>query len=157
MTSIGSKLFDKSHLREIPLLKSGMLKNDFGDMCDKHYGFQTEVGKSADARIMRLLEFFRHLYYRRSETFQKIVPSELQEEFVELFDRIEAVFSGIKSKNKKANTIQRSLSLGQRSLAAGGSDLRLDRFKIRTVRVDNDNVGDKSDNTTNGGKDVKGR
>lgn len=137
VASVEAKMFDESPMRRSPLLESGMLKNDFGDMCGRYYGFQTKARKSADPRTLRLLEFFRHLYYRRRETFKKMVPSGLQEEFEELFNKIGSLLTLAKSKHE-VRPMQRSFSAGsrQQQSSGGGSDLRLDRFKVRIVQVD---------------------
>ena len=109
------------------LLHNGLLKTNYGDVWDSYYGFQTEAGKSVDPRIMRLLEFFRELYIRRRETFRKMVPEGLHEEFVELFKRIGHLLIRAKSKHE-ATTMQRSLS-------AGSDQLKLDRFRVRAFNV----------------------
>ncbi|CAL0316812.1 unnamed protein product [Lupinus luteus] len=119
---IDTNIVGKSEDHDEHLLQSGLLKTSFWDMCDTYYGFQTEAGKSADPRTLRLLEFFRELYYRRIETFKKMVPDDgLHEEFVDLFKRISSLMKMAKSKSG-TRTIQRSLS--------AGSELKLDRFKL---------------------------
>ncbi|MED6216932.1 hypothetical protein PIB30_012660 [Stylosanthes scabra] len=110
------------------LLQSGLLKTNYGDMCDNYFGFQTEAGKSVDPRIMRLLEFIRELYIRRRETFKKMVPERLHEDLVELFKRITTLLTGA-NKSMRADG-RRTL---QRSLSAGSSQLKLDRFRVRYV------------------------
>ncbi|KAL1342410.1 hypothetical protein HN51_028973 [Arachis hypogaea] len=110
------------------LLESGLLKTNYGDMCDNYFGFRTEAGKSADPRIMRLLEFIRELYIRRRETFKKMVPERLHEDLVGLFERISTLLTGANKSMHGARTLQRSLS-------AGSSQLKLDRFRVRAVDV----------------------
>ncbi|KAK7268429.1 hypothetical protein RIF29_21127 [Crotalaria pallida] len=107
------------------LFQSGLLKTSFWD---NYYRFQTKAGKSAETRILMLLEFFRELYHRRGEIFRKMVPDDgLHEEFVELFKRISSSLLNTAKSKREERTLQRSLS--------AGSELKLDRFKVKTVSV----------------------
>lgn len=159
-----AKVFDESPVRKNPLLESGILRNDFGNMFDDdgyyydddddyNYGFhaKSEKKSSVDPRALRLLEFFRHLYYRRQETFKKMVPPGLHDDFEDLFNKIASFLTLAKSRRHK-RTMPRSMSTGScrtRAFGGGGagSNLKLDRFKVRIVQPDNGTSGGDNDNS----------
>ncbi|KAJ7970545.1 Protease Do-like 4, mitochondrial [Quillaja saponaria] len=111
---------------DMSLLESGRIRN--------YFGLQSEAEKSVDPRIISLLGFFKELYYRRQEMFKKMFPAELYEESVELFKKFGYLLNEVKS-NREVRTLQRSLSLGS-PRARDDSELKLERFKVRTVNAD---------------------
>ncbi|XWS56319.1 hypothetical protein CRYUN_Cryun09bG0075600 [Craigia yunnanensis] len=129
---------------DLSLLESGFYRS-YGDMGDNHHRIQERVkrlAKSFDPKLLILLEFFREFYVRRQELVNKIFPG-LQNEFIEFFRKVGRVLAEVKSNQVKVKTMQRSLSLGSPRTPAmqeGGyeSPLRLQRFKIRTVNVGDD-------------------
>lgn len=82
-----------------------------------------------------MLEYFQELYEKRQEFFKKIFPGH-HDEFADVFKKVGAVVS-TKKHHAKVQTMQRSLSLGSpRSLEqTEESELRLDRFKVKTPVV----------------------
>ncbi|OMP11301.1 hypothetical protein CCACVL1_00579 [Corchorus capsularis] len=118
-------------------------------MGDDHHRIQeraNRLGKSSasDPRLLFLFEFFREFYVRRQELLKKIFPR-LQNEFIDIFRRVGRVLGEGKSNNDTTavRTLQRSLSLGSPrtpSNKGGESPLRLERFKIRTVKLGDDDV-----------------
>ncbi|KAJ4720636.1 Protease Do-like 4, mitochondrial [Melia azedarach] len=123
------------------LFESGLYKRSYNDMGDNYYSHQSHAyrpqaaGKSIDPRLLMLLQYFRELYVRKSELFKKIFPGIFHDEFAEFFRKIGGVLSQAKTQNsREVKTMKRSLSLGSRGTHE--PPLRPDRFKIRTVIVD---------------------
>lgn len=98
----------------------------------------------------RLLEFFKDLYHRKRESFERLFPKFHGDSFEEEFSRhFEAMCSeakkGLAHRAKRGDAVtvlQRSLSVGSPRIASrgiGGGDeeqLKLERFKVRTVDID---------------------
>lgn len=99
------------------------------------------AGKSndnIDTRLLMLLKYFRELCVREAELFKKVFPG-IHEEFADAFRKIGAMFSQVKMQQSRVKTMQRSLSLGShrtRGIGGGEPPGRLQRFKVRTVVVD---------------------
>jgi hypothetical protein len=119
------------------LIRRDLLRKNAGDMCDNCYRIHRKAaGKAVDPRLLTVLEFFRQLYVRRQEVFATSFP-DLRREFDELFKKHGAKLSQAKSGRVKVKTIQRSLSVGS-SREISGDDLKLERFKVKTVVVGGD-------------------
>lgn len=136
---------DKNHHRNpsdeqmvLPsLIRRDLLRKTAGDMCDNCYRIHRKAaGKAVDPRLLTVLEFFRQLYVRRQEVFETSFP-DLHREFDELFKKHGAKLSQVKSGRVKVKTIQKSLSVGS-SREISGDDLKLERFKVKTVVVGGD-------------------
>uniref|UniRef100_A0A6N2M135 Uncharacterized protein n=1 Tax=Salix viminalis TaxID=40686 RepID=A0A6N2M135_SALVM len=143
------------------LLESGLYQQKYDDMSDHYRRKQDKKWDSIDSRLLVLLEFFRELIIRRREVFKKLFP-ELHDEFLGLFKKMGNVNLSIgKPGQVKARALQRSLSVGSPrtpSRNGGGSSLRLERFKIRTVIPDGGGQGDTSQGggtSSNGGHESK--
>lgn len=108
-------------------------------------GAAAAAGKSndnIDPRLLMLLKYFREFYAREAELFKKVFPG-IRKEFAEAFRKIGAMLSQVKMQQSRVKTMQRSLSLGShrtRGIGGGEPPGRLQRFKVRTVVVD-DGVG----------------
>ncbi|GAB2276856.1 hypothetical protein Dimus_011568 [Dionaea muscipula] len=94
-----------------------------------------------DPRLTSLLEFFGELHVRRKDLFRRLI-SVHHEEFVELLRKMEEVKEKEKEGRRKP-MMKRSQSVGPAAAARGVkldniSDLRLQRFKIKTLDVDDD-------------------
>ncbi|GAV90015.1 hypothetical protein CFOL_v3_33424 [Cephalotus follicularis] len=85
---------------------------------------------SVDPRFLMLLEFFRQLYVRRRDLFDKLFPG-LQDQFAELLKKFDSILHQEKSDRINTRALQRSMSLG-----SPRPPLKLERFKVRTVVVD---------------------
>lgn len=134
-------------------LKRNMLHKNDGDVCDNCYAIHKKAaGKAVDLRLLTLLEFSRQLYVRKQEVFKKSFP-ELHGEFDELFKKHGAKLSQVKSSRMKIHTVQRSSSVGS-SREISQNDLKLERFKIKTIDLGGDVKQGQGDNG-NGGQDDK--
>lgn len=100
----------------------------------------------------RLLEFFRDLYHRKRESFERLFPKFHGDSFEEEFSRhFEAICSeakkGLAHRAKRGDAVlQRSLSVGSprttsRGIGGDEEQLKLERFKVRTVDIDGDGGG----------------
>ncbi|XP_009337013.2 uncharacterized protein LOC103929530 [Pyrus x bretschneideri] len=118
---------------DMSLLESGLLRRNVGDIGDTCYRFQSKIGKSVDPRLLALVEFFRELYFRRVELFNRIFPG-VQDKLT----IVGVALAQMKSDQTKAHrTMQRSLSIGSpRDFKRRESEMRLQRFKVRTIVVD---------------------
>lgn len=114
-------------------LESGLLRRNYSDVGEKnYYRFQSKVGKLVDPRLLALVEFFRELYFRRLELFKKIFPGRPDKFLEEIPKKLNFV-----SQTTKTRTMQRSLSVGSpREFKPNESEMRLERFKVRTIDVD---------------------
>ncbi|KAL0007908.1 hypothetical protein SO802_009410 [Lithocarpus litseifolius] len=109
-----------------------MLHKNDGDMCDNCYAIHKKAaGKAVDPRLLTILEFYRQLYVRKQEVFKKSFP-ELHDEFDELFKKHGAKLLQVKSGRVKVQTVERSSSVGS-SREISQNDLKLERFKIKTI------------------------
>ncbi|XP_059442444.1 uncharacterized protein LOC132174782 [Corylus avellana] len=116
-----------------------LLRKNAGDMCDICYRIHRKAaGKAVDPRLLTVLEFFRQLYVRRREVFETSFP-DLHSEFDEIFKKHGAKLSQAKSSGRqgKVKSVQRSSSVGS-SREISGDDLKLERFKVKTVVVGGD-------------------
>ncbi|KAF5742599.1 hypothetical protein HS088_TW09G00650 [Tripterygium wilfordii] len=131
-------------------LEGHLFRRRCNDMDDYYYQrIQSHAGTSTvDPRLLMLLEFSRELYSRRSELFEKIFPG-LHDEFIELPKRIDAMLLQGEFNNfpqTQVRSLQRSLSVGSPrtpSSTRGEEDLRLQRFKVRTLVVGGGEPGDR--------------
>lgn len=123
---------------DMSLLESGLLRRNFSDIGENYYRFQSKAGKSVDPRLLALVEFFRELYFRRLELFKKIFPGGHDDKFLEVPKKLGLIFAKVKPDQTKAvRTMQRSLSIGSpRDFKGSESEMRLERFKVRTIDVD---------------------
>ncbi|XWS75292.1 hypothetical protein CRYUN_Cryun01aG0073800 [Craigia yunnanensis] len=141
---------------DLSLLESGLYRRSYSDMGDNHHRIQERakrLGNSFDPRLLVLLEFFREFYVRRQELLKKIFPG-LKNEFIEFFRKVGRMLAEVKSNQVKVKTMQRSLSLGSSpklSKKGDESPLRLKRFKIRTVNIE-DVQGGQDDQGGQGGQ-----
>ncbi|GLT75348.1 hypothetical protein SLA2020_470790 [Shorea laevis] len=142
-----SEFYD--HDDGVLLMGKELYRRTYGDMGDNHHRIQEKarkMGKSLDPRLIMVFEFFRELYVRRKELFKKVFPED-HHEFGEFLDKImEELFrrSRVGTGEVKVRGLRRSLSIGSpRELKGEGGEpsLRLDRFKIRTVKVGDDKGG----------------
>ncbi|KAM1048977.1 hypothetical protein ACFX2I_028040 [Malus domestica] len=119
-------------------LESGLLRRSVSDIGETYYRFQSKIGKSVDPRLLALVEFFRELYFRRFELFKKIFPGVQDKLIIEVPKKLGMVLAQMKSDQTKAVwTMQRSLSIGSpRDFKGRESKMRLERFKVRTIDVD---------------------
>lgn len=116
------------------LIRGGLVRKNAGDMCDNCYRIHKKAaGKAVDLRLLTVLEFFRQLYVRRQEVFETSFP-DLHHEFGEFFKKHGAKLSKEKSGRVKVKTVQRSSSVGS-SREISTDDLKLERFKVKTVVV----------------------
>ncbi|GMG99463.1 hypothetical protein Nepgr_001303 [Nepenthes gracilis] len=98
----------------------------------------SEEGKPLDPRLISLLDFFRQLFVRRKDLFQSLISVHL-EEFVELLKNME---KDRKVDSASVQFLQRSHSVGAtRGFQFGESDLKLQRFKVKTLDIDDLNGG----------------
>ncbi|CAN6703641.1 unnamed protein product [Malus baccata var. baccata] len=123
---------------DMSLLESGLLLRNVSDVGDTYYRFQSKIGKSVDPRLLALVEFFRELYFRRFELFNRIFPGVQDKLTIEVPKKLGVVLAQMKSDQTKAHrTMQRSLSIGSpRDFKRRESGMRLQRFKVRTIDVD---------------------
>lgn len=137
---LGTKINDMSQL------ESCLLRRNYSDVGGNYYRFQSNVGKSVDPRFLALVEFFRELYFRRLELFKKIFPGSPDKFLAEMPKKWNLVLSQVKSdQTTRVRTMQRSLSIGSpREFKRDGSEMRLERFKVRTIDVDDDVEQDKT-------------
>lgn len=139
---------------DMSLLESGLLRRNYSDVGDNYYRFESKVGKSIDPKLLALVEFFRELYFRRHELFNKIFPEHHQDNFLdEMPKKVGLVLSRVKSNQTRVRTMQRSLSIGSpREFKRDESEMRLERFKVRTIDLDDGVEQDgKDDKTKSGG------
>ncbi|XP_050387003.1 uncharacterized protein LOC126803253 [Argentina anserina] len=139
---------------DMSLLESGLLRRNYSDVGESYYKFQSNVGMSSvDARLLALIAFFKELYFRRPEMFKKIFPkhSHPDQFLVEMPKKLKLVLSQVKSdETTRVRAMQRSLSIGSpRELKGDESEIMLERFKIRTIDLDDDDV--KQDKIKSGG------
>ena len=141
---------------DMSIFESGLYRQQYdyyGDNmymgANNYYGFEPTPEKPVDPRLLSLLKFSRELYVRRKELCKKSFPK-LHDEFVELSKKCGCVVPQVQIPHLQVNrrrstpTLQRSLSVGSPrtpSNRGGESDLRLDRFKIRTLNVDSGGGG----------------
>ncbi|KAK4593136.1 hypothetical protein RGQ29_017332 [Quercus rubra] len=120
---------------------------------NNYYEFQPKPEKLVDPRLLSLLKFFRELYVRRRELCKKSFPR-CHDEFVKLSKKCGGVVPQVQVPDLQVNrmrstpTLQRSLSVGSLrtpSNRGGESDLRLDRFRIRTLNVGSSGGGSSND------------
>ena len=120
---------------------------------NNYYEFQPKSEKPVDPRLLSLLKFFRELYVRRRELCKKSFPR-LHYEFVELSKKCVGVVPQVQVPHLQVNrmrstpTLQRSLSIGSPQTPPNRgeeSDLRLDRFRIRTLNVGSSGGGRSND------------
>lgn len=135
---------------DMSIFESGLCRQQYdyyGDNmymgANNYYGFEPEPEKPVDPRLLSLLKFSRELYVRRKELCKKSFPK-LHDEFVELSKKCGGLVPQVQIPHLQVNrrrstpTLQRSLSVGSPrtpSNRGGESDLRLDRFRIRTLNV----------------------
>lgn len=141
---------------DMSLLESGLLRRNFSDVGENYYRFQSKVGKSVDPRLLALVEFFRELYFRRLELFKKIFPGGQDDKFLEVPKKLGLILAKVKPDQTRAvRTMQRNLSIGSpRDFKGRESEMRLERFKIRTIDVDDGGVqgGQGNEIKSNGSK-----
>lgn len=141
---------------DMSLLESGLLRRNFSDVGENYYRFQSKVGKSVDPRLLALVEFFRELYFRRLELFKKIFPGGHDDKFLEVPKKLGLILAKVKPDQTRAvRTMQRNLSIGSpRDFKGRESEMRLERFKIRTIDVDDGGVqgGQGNEIKSNGSK-----
>ncbi|PRQ56198.1 hypothetical protein RchiOBHm_Chr1g0333141 [Rosa chinensis] len=136
-------------------LESGLLRRNYSDVGERnYYRFQSKVGKLVDPRLLALVEFFRELYFRRLELFKKIFPGRPDKFLDEMAKKLNLVLSQVKSaQTTRARTMQRSLSISSpREFKRDESEMRLERFKVRTIDVDDGvKLGGQDDKTKSAG------
>ncbi|CAL9005672.1 unnamed protein product [Prunus brigantina] len=141
---------------DMSLLESGLLRRNFSDVGENYYRFQSKVGKSVDPRLLSLVEFFRELYFRRLELFKQIFPGGQDDKFLEVPKKLGLILAKVKPDQTRAvRTMQRNLSIGSpRDFKGRESEMRLERFKIRTIDVDDGGVkgGQGNEIKSNGSK-----
>ena len=142
---------------DMSLLESGLLRRNYSDVGGNYYRVRSNVGgntnKLVDPRLLAFIEFFKELYLRRPELFKKIFPGHLHDKFLaEMPKKLDLVLSRVKSdQTTRVQTMQRSLSIGspREFKRDETSEMRLERFKVRTIDVD-DGV-DEQDKPKSGG------
>lgn len=119
----------------------------------------SDMGEPMDPRLISLLDFFRELYDRRNEVFEKLFPGKNRGgEFEEFLDKIREVMgrSGVGSEGAvKSRGLRRSMSIGSpRDFKGKGGEesMRLERFKVRIVNVGDDKGGGGGGNQGTGTK-----
>ncbi|KAB1225333.1 hypothetical protein CJ030_MR1G015653 [Morella rubra] len=147
-----TSLFSGTDIDSSIPIKSDLLRKNAGDMSDNcHRIHRKAAGKDVDPRVLTLLEYFRQLYVRRREVFKTSFP-DLHDDFDELFRKQGSSLSQAQSGRMKVQPMKRSSSSGStREIAAG--DLKLQKFKVRTINLDGDTngKGGKDDKTKGGG------
>ncbi|KAK3228447.1 hypothetical protein Dsin_000328 [Dipteronia sinensis] len=125
--------------------------HDNDDMALYYQIYSPKAGKSSiDPRMINLLEYFRELCDRKRVLFRKIFPRS-SDELVEFFKNIGETVSSVRSNQRmKRSTSLGSTTTGTREIKGGVSLLRPERFKIKTVVVND--VGDDHDHTSSGGQ-----
>ncbi|CAI9091274.1 OLC1v1026249C1 [Oldenlandia corymbosa var. corymbosa] len=122
---------------------------DHGDFVEhkkkRPYMIRWKSGKKVDKRLMMVLEsFYQEIYVKRQDFFKKIFPDRMQEDFDDVFRKVDAMLNKNKSEVRN-QTLQRSLSMG--------SPRRMQRFKIKTPAV----VVGNSDGQSGGASDSDGQ
>lgn len=135
---------------DMSLLESGLLRRNYSDVGDNYYRFQSKVGKSVDPKLLALVEFFRELYFRRLELFKKIFPEHHHHNFLdEMPKKVGLVLSRVKSNQTRVRTMQRSMSISSPpEFKRDESEMRLERFKVRTIDLDDGVEQDGKDDKT---------
>ena len=136
---------------DMSLLESGLLRRNYSDVGGNYYRVRSNVGgntnKLVDPRLLAFIEFFKELYLRRPELFKKIFLGHLHDKFLaEMPKKLDLVLSRVKSdQTTRVQTMQRSLSIGSpREFKRDESEMRLERFKVRTIDVDDEQDKPKS-------------
>ncbi|KAL3718896.1 hypothetical protein ACJRO7_003925 [Eucalyptus globulus] len=106
-----------------------------------HFKYRPKPGKSVDPQLLAVLESFRELYVRRRDLFKELFPK-LHDEFAKFSERLEE-FLFREEKERPGDRLKRSLSVGSpritsREIGGGDLPLKLERFKVRTVDLDDD-------------------
>lgn len=133
----------------------------FGDAEDQfyYYGHRPCDGTPLDGRdqsmdpwLLALMEDLKELYVRRQHTFRKLFPKLHHEIDQKLEDALRS------NRTREVRAFQRSLSVGSPRLPGrdGGvgdePELRLNRFKVRTVDLEDDVVESGGQQGGQGGK-----
>ncbi|XP_030455751.1 uncharacterized protein LOC115676867 [Syzygium oleosum] len=151
------RTFDDSSLLESGLHGRKCINNKGGGY--DNFKYRPKAGKSVDPQLLVVLEFFRELYVRRRDLFKKLFPK-LHDEFAEFSERLED-FLFREEKERPGDRLRRSLSVGSprttsRDIGGGDLPLKLERFKVRTVDLDDDDPPPAGGGGQGGGQGGKG-
>ncbi|KAI4370700.1 hypothetical protein MLD38_019021 [Melastoma candidum] len=106
-----------------------------------YYPYGAKPGKPIDPRMLPLLESFQELYFRRRDLFQRLFPK-LHDEFAKFSEEIAAEARSKDPLAKLPRRLRRSQSVGSPRVVSrdigGEQPLRLERFKVRPVDLDDD-------------------
>ncbi|XP_030526538.1 inhibitor of growth protein 1 homolog [Rhodamnia argentea] len=135
------RTFDDFSLLESGLRRRNRVSNMGGG--NDNFKYRAKAGKSVDPQLLAVLEFFRELYARRRDLFKELFPK-LHDEFAEFSKRLEDLLFR-EEKERLADRLRRSLSVGSprttsREIGGGDLPLKLERFKVRTVDLDDDDA-----------------
>ncbi|KAF8008992.1 hypothetical protein BT93_J0088 [Corymbia citriodora subsp. variegata] len=145
LSSAGDSLFPHAH-DDFSLLESGLHgRKRVNNTADGNHNFKyrPKPGKSVNPQLLAVLEFFRELYVRRRDLFKELFPK-LHDKFPEFSERLED-FLFREEKKRPGDGLRRSLSVGSprttsREIGSGDLPLKLERFKVRTVDLDDDDL-----------------
>ncbi|GAB4855086.1 hypothetical protein Ancab_023669 [Ancistrocladus abbreviatus] len=110
--------------------------------------------KPMDPRLMSVLEFFRQLYVRKNVLFGRIISIHW-EDFVELLNYMERS-KEMEKEEAKVKSMKRSHSFAAvRGVKLDDSELKLQRFKVKTLGTDDDDPKGKGPRGGAGGGGTK--
>ncbi|KAK4367132.1 hypothetical protein RND71_015012 [Anisodus tanguticus] len=133
---IHSYLRDIQHLKEESKAITSSISDDenIENIQERPVMIRWKSGKKVDPRLIMLLDFFKDLYMKREEFFKKIFPFH-HEDFIPIFEKIGVVFP--KKDQEMNNSFKRSPSDSSlnRSRGIDESQLKLEKFKVKTPEV----------------------